>query len=221
MVIVGTTRTRIQFDEPLDEAGLLAAKAGQTRFLVVPERRYFMIDGHGAPGSPSFEAAFGALFPVAYTVHFTLKRRGVAMPVGAIEGLYWFGDREGPVSPNDFSQHDAADWNWRLLLPVPEAATADELAGAVADVARKKSPPALGLLRVQSWREGPSVQTLHVGSYTSEPTTIAALHDSLSAVGLRPRGCHHEIYISDPKRTPAARLKTIIRQPVEFGPGIR
>ena len=102
MVSAAPTPTAVHFDEPTDDADLLSAKVGRTRFLVVPERRYFMIDGQGEPGGPSFQAAFGALYPVAYTLHFGLKRRGVMAPVGAAEGLYWFGDTEHPITPEEF-----------------------------------------------------------------------------------------------------------------------
>jgi len=215
MTIAPVTREPVEFEEPTDDAGLLAAKADRVRFLVVPERRYFMIDGRGAPGSPNFRAAFTVLFPVAYTVHFALKRRGVAARIGVVEGLYWFGDADGPVDTTAWTQHDPVEWRWRLLLPVPEAATADEINGAFVEVARTKAPAALCDLRVEAWREGPAAQILHVGSYASEPATVARLSAEVAAVGLRPRGCHHEIYISDPNRTAADRLKTILRQPVE------
>jgi len=33
--------------------------------------------------------------------------------------------------------------------------------------------------------------------------------------GLVPHGLHHEIYLSDPRRVPEERLKTILRQPVK------
>lgn len=211
----GTMPPAASFETPADDAGLLKATAGRVRFLIVPERRYLMIDGHGAPGSPDFQAAFGALYPVAYTIHFALKRRGVAARVGALEGLYWFGEAEGPVSATDFNEHEPADWNWRLMLPVPDAAQQDEIESAFAEVERRKAPSALPRLRVERWREGPVGQVLHVGTYASESGTIAALHDALTAAGCRARGCHHEIYISDPNRTAPDRLKTIIRQPVE------
>jgi hypothetical protein len=215
MVSSAPAPVAVRFDEPADDASLMLARAGLTRFLDVPERRYFMIDGTGEPGSASFQAAFGALYPVAYTLHFALKRRGVTARVGALEGLYWFGETERPIEPGEFGRQDRDTWRWRLLLPVPEAATEDDIEATFAEVARKKAPVALPLLRVERWAEGAAAQTLHVGSYASEPATIEALHAALAAAGLRPRGCHHEIYISDPNRTALERLKTIIRQPVE------
>jgi len=205
----------VHFDQPTDDADLLAARIGRTRFLDVPERPLFMIDGHGAPGGASFQAAFGALYPVAYAVHFAQKRRGVTAKVGALEGLYWFGDAEGPITSGEFGEQDASAWNWRLLLPVPRAATTDEIQAAFGEVARRKAPEALHLLRVERWAEGPAAQTLHVGPYATETVTIAALRDALDQARLRPRGCHHEIYLSDPNRTAPERLRTIIRQPVE------
>ena len=145
----------VHFDQPTDDADLLAARVGRTRFLVVPERPLFMIDGHGAPGGASFQAAFGALYPVAYTLHFALKRRGVTAKVGALEGLVLVRRRR------------RADHFWRvrrtgcqrlelaLLLPVPAGRDTDEIESAFAEVARKKAPEALHLLRVERWAEGP------------------------------------------------------------------
>ena len=206
----------VSFAPPADRRDLYTAKAGRVRFLDVPEMRYFAVEGTGEPGGGEFGDAFGALYPVAYTVHFALKRRGVEASVGGLEGLFWFGE-PGPITPEGFvTRADGTRaWTWRLMLPVPAEASDDEIAAAIAEVARKKAPPALGRLRVERLAEGPSAQVLHVGSYAAEPPTIALLHESIAAAGLRPRGCHHEIYLSDPNRTPPERLKTIIRQPVE------
>jgi hypothetical protein len=174
-----------------------------------------MIDGTGAPGDEPFRAAFGALYPVAYTVHFALKRRGVTAPVGPLESLYWFGDRPGAISADESQGRDPGAWRWRLLLPLPEAATAEEVQSAIREVAAKKAPPSLPLLRSERWAEGRAAQTLHVGPYDKESATIAALHDAIATAGYRPSGPHHEIYLSDPNRTAPERLKTIIRQPIE------
>lgn len=206
----------VAFDHPTDLRDLLAAKAGRVRFLDVPECRSFIVEGTGEPGGAEFREAFGALYPVAYTLHFGLKRRGVKAPVGALEGLWWL-DHRGPLSPEEFAAPTASPraWQWRLLLPVPAEATDEEIAAAIAEVERKKAPPALARLRVERWAEGPSAQILHVGPYDAEPPTIATLHAAIAAAGLRAHGCHHEIYLSDPNRTAPERLRTVIRQPVE------
>ncbi len=203
------------FEQVGDYQALIKARADRVRFIDVPEYRQFAVDGTGQPGGAEFQTAFGALFPVAYTLHFALKKRGVSAPIGAIEGLFWLEGAE-TITPALFSsgESDGRAWQWSLRLPVPPPAGDDEIEAAIAEVARKKDPPGLSKLRVVTWTEGPSAQILHVGPYSAEPPTIERLHDGIAAANLRPRGRHHEIYISDPNRTPAERLKTVIRQPV-------
>jgi hypothetical protein len=217
----------VSFDPPSGPRDLFVAKPGRARFLFVPAVRHLAVDGTGTPGGDEFREAFGALYPVAYTLHFALKRRGVVATVGALEGLFRLGaaapgaaglDATPPFRPGDAPDGpdvDARTWTWRLLLPLPAEATGDDIATAIADVAAKKAPAALGRLHVVAWEEGPSAQILHVGPYADEPPTIEALHAAIAAAGLRPRGLHHEIYLSDPNRTAAGRIRTIIRQPVE------
>ncbi len=119
-------------------------------------------------------------------------------------GSSLLGDRDpgGPLS-------------WSLRLPVPDAATDREIEAAIAAVAQKQDPPALGRLRVVEWTEGRAAQILHIGPYDAEGPTIRRLHAAIEAAGARQRGIHHEIYISDPTRTAPERLKTVIRQPIE------
>jgi hypothetical protein len=189
----------VEFEQPRDYRDEITARAGTVRFLIIPERQYLMIDGTGTPGGDEFAAAMASLYPVAYTVHFALKKRGIEAPVGALEGLFWL---EAPP-------------RWRLLLPVPAAAQRADIADAIEQVRVRKGPPTIDRLRAESWCEGSVAQILHVGPYDAETATIEALHVGIEARGLRQRGTHHEIYISDPNRTAAARLKTVIRQPVE------
>ena len=232
-----TAAPSVAFEHPSDRRDLLAAKRGKVRFLAVPSMRHLAVDGTGTPGGDEFREAFGALYPVGYTLHFALKARGVTASVGALEGLWWV-DREEPIPPEAFGPAGAAErtgadaaamepaspvaaaeparpWSWRLLLPVPDEASDEEVAAAIAEVDRKKAPPALARLHVLTWEEGPSAQVLHVGPYDAEPATIASLHRAIADAGLRPRGCHHEIYLGDPNRSAPERLRTIIRQPVE------
>jgi len=79
----------------------------------------------------------------------------------------------------------------------------------------QKDLPTLDEVRFESWKEGRSAQVLHVGPYVEEAPTIALLHDTIDSAGWRPRGRHHEIYLSDARRSAPERLRTILRHPVE------
>jgi hypothetical protein len=82
-------------------------------------------------------------------------------------------------------------------------------------VAAKKGPATVARLHVEAWEEGQAAQTMHIGPYDAEEQTVARLQLAITDAGLRPRGWHHEVYISDPNRTAPDRLKTLIRQAVE------
>ena len=204
-----------EFELVADPHHAMDARADRVRFIDLAERRDFAVDGAGPPGDPAFQAAFRVLYPVAYTLHFGLKRRGIAAPVGALEGLYWF-DGVETITPASFDPagSDPTRWRWSLRLPVPAEADTEDIEAALVEVSHKKDPPPLDVLSVVTWTEGPAAQILHVGPYSAEPGTIERLHEAIAAAGLRPRGRHHEIYISDPNRTAPERLKTVIRQPV-------
>ncbi len=211
---------RIAFERPAGYRAALSARADRVRFLVVPSRRDLSVDGDDAPGSEGFRAAIESLYPLAYTLHLRLKRRGVEAPVGALEGLYWVGAM-GPIPPDRFraSTDARGSWSWRLLLPIPDEATDDDIAAATDEVRAKKAPAMLDRIRTDRWEEGEAAQVLHVGPYADEPATIDRLHAAIASAGLIPRGCHHEIYIGDPNRSAPEKLKTVLRQPVGVGEG--
>ncbi len=110
-----------------------------------------------------------------------------------------------------------------LLINVPDWISQD-LVGAARDTAvvkkRTRSLPALPDVRSATLQEGTSAQVLHLGPYDDETPTLSRLHrEYLPAHGLREAGVHHEIYLSDPRRTDPAKLRTILRQPVTAHPG--
>ncbi|HET7339543.1 MAG TPA: GyrI-like domain-containing protein [Candidatus Dormibacteraeota bacterium] len=208
------TKTRVAFERPVDYRNEITAPVGRVRFLDVPKRRYLMIEGTAKPGEQGFRDAIGTLYPVAYTLHFALKKRGVEAPVGGLEGLFWIG-KPGPIDVPEFEHSSISRrWSWRLQLPVPADATAKDVAAAISEVKSKKRPPLIDSLRCEPWEEGHVAQTMHVGPYTAEAPTIKSLHDAIAENGLTAVGCHHEIYISDPNRTKPEKMKTLIRQPV-------
>lgn len=67
---------------------------------------------------------------------------------------------------------------------------------------------------METLEEGRCVQMLHVGPYNRENETIALMRILAEQKGLALVGPHHEIYLSDPRRSPPERLKTILREPV-------
>ncbi|BCJ75354.1 hypothetical protein CS0771_48980 [Catellatospora sp. IY07-71] len=177
----------------------------------VPELRYLAVDGHGDPNtSAAYGNAVEALYGVAYALKFASKAGGKDFVVGPLEGL-WRAD-----DPSVFLTRDKAAWSWTMLISQPDWITEDMVRAAVAAVAAKKQNPALAEVRLRSLAEGRCVQILHVGSYDDEAPTLARLHERyLPEHGLTFNGDHHEIYLSDPRRTEPAKLKTILRQPVK------
>lgn len=207
-----STTSKVTFARAADYREEISAPSSGVRFVDIPRRRYLMIDGSARPGDRGFSDAISSLYPVAYTLHFALKHKGVEAPVGALEGLYWIG-KPGPIPIKDFAAV-SKKWTWRLMLPVPDAATDKDVKATIDEVRTKKRPPLIDELRCEAWEEGTVAQTMHVGPYSEEAPTIERLHRAIEAEGLAARGCHHEIYISDPNRTKAERMKTLIRQPV-------
>lgn len=184
------------------------ARRGEFRTVEVPEQRYLMIDGHGDPNGPGFAEAVAALYPVAYRMKFASRRElGRDHVVPPLEGLWWADDLAAFTSARDKAQ-----WRWTLMILVPEWVPAAAFEAAIAWL---PDPPArLGDVRLETLSEGTCVQTLHVGAFDDEGPVLARLHDEiLPARGLRPTGRHHEIYLSDFRRVPPERRRTILRQP--------
>lgn len=188
------------------------ARRGQFQVLQVPPMQYLMIDGAGDPNTaPVFTQSIETLYPVAYTLKFTSKtelgRDYVAPP---LEGLWWAEQMSAFTTARDKSR-----WQWTLMLMVPDWIGADMVTVALATVAAKRPPPRIEEIRFQFLGEGQCVQTLHIGSFDDEATVLAELHqDFLPGNRLQPAGHHHEIYLSDFRRVPAPRRRTILGQPV-------
>jgi hypothetical protein len=179
--------------------------------VMVPPLAYLMIDGHGDPNTtPAYAEAVAALFSVSYTVKFALKRSTpshdfVVMP---LEGLWWADDH------SVFEANDRKNWKWTMMIMQPPVVTAQAVEAAIAKVGRKKGLPALSKLRFGEFTEGRCAQTLHIGPFTEEGPTIQRIHDFILGRS-RLIGKHHEIYLSDIRRSDPSKWKTIIRQPMQ------
>lgn len=178
--------------------------------VTVPERNYLSVLGEGSPDAPAYAEALEALYGVAYTLKFTLKARGNDFVVAPLESL-WFADDMSVYSADP----EKDSWKWRSLIPLPPFVTPADVGQAREDLRQKKSPAALDRLEFFTLNEGECLQYLWVGAYSDEYQVLTPLHEGgLEAMGLREAGEHHEIYLSDPRRTESAKLKTLLRQPV-------
>lgn len=186
------------------------ASLKEVAILTVPRFHFLMLDGRGDPDtSPEFQEAVEALYSVSYTLKFMVKKsQGLDYPVMPLEGLWW------TDAPAASQSGDKKQWQWTLMIMQPEFITPELVDAAVAEVRKKKNLPSLSHLRFAAWCEAEAAQLLHVGPFSEEHATIARLHAFIKDKGYHLGGKHHEIYLSDPRRTAPEKLKTILRQPV-------
>jgi len=171
---------------------------------------YLAITGTGEPGGEAFQERLGALYSVAYTIKMTRKFEGLQdYAVCKLEGQWWLED-----GSDDFSKTPKNQWRWRLLIRTPDFIRQSDLDKAVATLTAKGKSPAVKDVKLETVDEGRCVQMLHIGPYDREEETIAAMNSLVEQQGLSRCGLHHEIYLSDPRRIPPERLKTILRLPV-------
>jgi len=186
----------------------------------VPEMVFFAVEGQGDPNtSPAYQEAMEILYGLSFTVK--MSKMGGDMPEGyfeyvvpPLEGLWWTEepgfDGRAPV--------DKSAFHWLSLIRQPEFVSEAVFAWARDQLAKKKPDLDLSAARFLRWEEGLCAHVLHIGPYDGEPATIEKLDAFLAEQGYVPdfsgQRRHHEIYLSDPRRTSPERLKTLIRHPV-------
>lgn len=199
---------------------LYQPSAKKIETVQVPNLQFAMIDGSiekgSEPGkSPSFAEATMALYGLAYTLKFMLKKRktnAIDYPVMALEGLWWVEDGMFDITIKD-------NWFYTLMIMQPEVITSELFEEAREQVRKKKGDSEmLSKARLAHFEEGLCVQTMHIGPYATEPATIERMREYMKENGLKdnvgPHGKHHEIYISDPRRVSPDKMKTVLRHPV-------
>ena len=191
--------------------------------IQVPAMRYVAVRGEGDPNLPggAYQRAIGVLYAVAYTLKMSYKTDH------RIEGFYdyvvppleGFWQQKGG-GPMDYGRKE--DLQWISVIRLPDFVTEKDLEWAVGTAAEKKKLDcsAAEFLTVE---EGLCVQCMHLGPYDDEPETVARMEAFLEEKGcetdLTHRRLHHEIYLSDARRVPPEKWKTVIRHPIKKAEG--
>lgn len=194
----------------------------------VPEMLFLMVDGAGDPNtSPAYANALEVLYGLSYAIK--MSKMGDSQPSGyfeyvvpPLEGLWSLADG-GLFQGGGEAITDKSKFVWTAMIRQPEFVTEQVLAASKATLAKKKPQLDLSLVRLERFTEGLCAQVMHIGPYDAEPATIAMLSQFIEANGYEEDMAtgrhHHEIYLSDPRRTAPARLRTVIRHPIRLPGG--
>ncbi len=202
----------VKYDFKKEKKNLYYPSDKKVSVVDVPRMNFLMIDGKGDPNtSQEYQDAMEALFPISYNVKFISKKENnqdyVVMP---LEGLWWVDNMD------EFTIEDKESWNWTVMIMQPELVSEEMVKKAMEDVESKKNPVSLSKVRFKKFSERLSAQIMHIGPYgAAEVPTVEKLHEFIEKSGYKIRDKHHEIYLSDVRRTKPERLKTVIRQPIE------
>lgn len=188
--------------------------------VMVPPINYIAVQGTGNPNEEggAYQQAVGILYAVAYTLKMSYKGTHkidgfFEYVVPPLEGFWWQEDVNGV----DYS--DKSSFNWISVIRLPDFVKKDDFDWAVQEAARKKKLDCSSA-EYLTIDEGLCVQMMHYGVYDDEPATVAIMDEYLSANGYEndfsDRRLHHEIYLSDPRKTEASKQKTVIRHPVKM-----
>ena len=191
---------------------------GAPQIVDVPEMRFVAVRGAGDPNEPggAYSRALEVLYAVAYTLKMSKKgdRR--------IEGYFDYvvppleGFWRSPDGA-DFSYTDKTALQWISCIRLPDFVNKEDFAWAVESASVKKKLDCTGA-EYLALREGLCVQAMHLGGYDDEPGTIASMRRYIADQGyaedLSDVRLHHEIYLSDPRKSPPEKWRTVIRHPV-------
>ncbi|MBQ6453648.1 MAG: GyrI-like domain-containing protein [Coriobacteriales bacterium] len=194
------------------------APSSKPHIVNVPPAKYLAVQGKGDPNEPdgAYQQAISVLYAVAYTLKMSYKTDHridgfFDYVVPPLEGFWW---QEG-IGGVDYG--DKRSFQWLSVLRVPDFITADDVDWAKTVATRKKRIDCSELQLIMI-AEGLCVQILHVGPYDNEPASVALMDAYIASEGyendLNDERRHHEIYLSDARKTEPQKMRTVIRHPI-------
>ena len=191
---------------------------GKPEIVDVPEMNYIAVRGKGDPNQPGgeYKEAVGMLYTIAYTIKMSKKgshrmKGFFDYVVPPLEG-FWY--QEG-VHGVDYARKDT--FHWISVIRLPDFVSEEEFVWAREEAERKKKI-GTSIAEYLTIEEGLSVQCMHIGPYEEEPAAVERMHAYMEEQGcvldISEHRLHHEIYLSDPRKTAPEKRKTVIRHPI-------
>ena len=192
--------------------------ARKPSIVTVPKMNYLAVRGSGNPNAENseYKNSIGLLYSIAFTIKMSYKGAHkidgyFEYVVPPLEGFWW----QDNVVAIDNADKDG--FNFVSLIRLPDFVAKNDFDWAMQEATKKKKQD-FSKVEFLTYDEGVCVQCMHIGSYDDEPKTIALMHKYISANGyeldINKRRYHHEIYLSDPRKCAAEKLKTVVRHPI-------
>ncbi len=186
--------------------------------VTIPKMNYIAVRGKGDPNEENgpYQEAVGLLYGIAYTIK--MSQKGSHQIEGyfdyVVPPLEGFWKQEGVLGV-DYAHKES--FEWISVIRLPDFVTKEDFDWAVEEATKKKKQD-FSKVEFFPYDEGLCVQCLHIGPYDDEPATVERMHRYIETQGYRTditeERPHHEIYLSDPRRTAPEKMKTVIRHPI-------
>lgn len=176
--------------------------------VTIAAANFITIEGEGDPNSPLFHAKVKALYATAYNIKKINKLQDKDFKVANLEGFWW------TQSGAEVNEVPVSEWQWKLRIQMPDFVTKHDFTQAVALAGNKKILH-LNELSFEYFPGTLAVQIQHTGSYHDEKPSVDKLLAYIKLHNLEISGTHHELYITDPSKTPVEKLRTILRLDVK------
>ncbi len=189
------------------------------QIVTVPRANYIAVRGKGNPNEDGgeYKTAISVLYAVAYTLKMSYKtdykiEGFFEYVVPPLEGFWW---QQDDIAGIDYA--DKSAFHWISVIRLPDFITKKDFDWAVETASKKKKLDCTGA-EFLSIEEGLCVQMMHIGAFDNEPETVAMMDKYLEESGyvndFTGKRRHHEIYLSDPRKTAPEKCKTVIRHPI-------
>ena len=178
--------------------------------------RFISILGKGDPSGIEFTNNIQALYTVAYTIKFYYKEKDQDFVVSKLEGLWWYDVKRYPdltmLESNSLVPRN--EWEYRIMIRMPDFVDQQVIQNCINKAFEKNGNTNIKKIASFEMEEGLCVQIMHIGPYSDEIKSLIKMKAFMDKNKLGYNGLHHEIYLSDFRRTAPEKLKTILREPV-------